>query len=68
MAKSKPAAQPVTDKVVRLRRRAESGFALKADWKPAGYTPPTVAQKLSLTQERRPERRLALQSVSIGPY
>jgi len=35
MAKSEPTATPTADKVVRLRRRAESGFQLKADWKPA---------------------------------
>jgi excinuclease ABC subunit B len=44
MAKSEPAATPVADKVVRLRRRAESGFQLKADWSPAGDQPRAIDQ------------------------
>jgi excinuclease ABC subunit B len=31
-------------RVVRLRRRAESGFALKADWKPSGDQPAAIEQ------------------------
>ncbi|WP_084183441.1 excinuclease ABC subunit UvrB [Nevskia soli] len=44
MAKSQPATEPTSDKVVRLRRRAESGFQLKADWKPAGDQPRAIEQ------------------------
>src|SRR5882757_4275430 len=39
MPTPQPAEQPAQDKVVRLRRRAESGFQLKADWKPARHQP-----------------------------
>ncbi|HWY25175.1 MAG TPA: excinuclease ABC subunit UvrB [Nevskia sp.] len=51
MAKPEPAAQPAEDKVVRLRRRAESGFQLKADWKPAGDQPSAIAQMATNLQD-----------------
>ncbi|MDE0854795.1 MAG: DEAD/DEAH box helicase family protein, partial [Nevskia sp.] len=44
MAKPQPAPEPAPDKVVRLRRRAEEGFQLKADWKPAGDQPRAIDQ------------------------
>jgi excinuclease ABC subunit B len=44
--------QPVEDsKVVRLRRRAESGFQLKADWKPAGDQPRAIEQMCTNLQD-----------------
>ena len=51
MAKSEPTATPVVDKVVRLRRRAESGFQLKADWKPAGDQPRAIDQMCTNLQD-----------------
>ncbi|MDB5975730.1 MAG: uvrB [Nevskia sp.] len=51
MAKSQPAAEPTSDKVVRLRRRAESGFQLKADWKPAGDQPRAIEQMCANLQD-----------------
>jgi excinuclease ABC subunit B len=51
MAKPEPAVQPVADKVVRLRRRAESGFHLKADWQPAGDQPQAIAQMATHLQD-----------------
>jgi len=51
MAKSEPTATPVADKVVRLRRRAESGFQLKADWKPAGDQPRAIEQMCTNLQD-----------------
>jgi len=51
MAKSEPTATPTADKVVRLRRRAESGFQLKADWKPAGDQPRAIEQMCTNLQD-----------------
>ena len=51
MAKPEPAAEPAEHKVVRLRRRAESGFQLKADWKPAGDQPTAIAQMATNLQD-----------------
>src|SRR5882757_1654747 len=51
MANSEPGATPVADKVVRLRRRAESGFRLKADWKPAGDQPRAIEQMCTNLQD-----------------
>jgi len=51
MAKSEPTATPVVDKVVRLRRRAESGFQLKADWTPAGDQPRAIEQMCTNLQD-----------------
>ena len=44
MARSDPTPQTGESKVVRLRRRADSGFQLKADWKPAGDQPAAIEQ------------------------
>ena len=38
-------------KVVRLRRRAESGFRLKADWKPNGDQPAAIEQMTTNLQD-----------------
>ncbi len=51
MANSEPGATPVADKVVRLRRRAESGFRLKADWQPAGDQPRAIEQMCANLQD-----------------
>jgi len=51
MAKPQPAAQPASDKVVRLRRRADSGFQLRADWKPAGDQPAAIEQMTTHLQD-----------------
>ena len=51
MANSEPTATPVADKVVRLRRRAESGFRLKADWQPAGDQPRAIEQMCANLQD-----------------
>jgi excinuclease ABC subunit B len=44
MADSESTVPSSGDKVVRLRRRAESGFQLKADWQPAGDQPRAIEQ------------------------
>ena len=51
MAKTQPAPEPASDKVVRLRRRAEDGFHLKADWKPAGDQPRAIDQMCTNLQD-----------------
>ena len=51
MANSDPLIPPVVDKVVRLRRRAESGFRLKADWQPAGDQPQAIARMAENLQD-----------------
>ncbi|MDR3418120.1 MAG: excinuclease ABC subunit UvrB [Nevskia sp.] len=44
MARPEPTPEPTADKVVRLRRRAESGFHLRADWQPAGDQPQAIGK------------------------
>jgi excinuclease ABC subunit B len=41
---SEPVAESGAAKVVRLRRRGEGGFAVRADWEPAGDQPAAIAK------------------------